>query len=63
MTRLGIAGLMSAASVKLLSRKDTDEQPCVDPKGRLGCGNCSVLSKCGLPRGRSFKQFLSRKNG
>lgn len=32
------------------------ETACHDLPGRLGCGQCTQLASCGLPRGLSFKQ-------
>lgn len=60
--RWSAAGILSVVSMKLLGRKDSGEQPCTDPRGRIGCRGCSELTSCALPRGLSFKQFLGRNN-
>jgi hypothetical protein len=60
--RWGIVGLISAVSGHFLSRKKTDDQSCVDPKGHTGCRGCGVLNGCSLPRALSVKQFLNQKN-
>jgi hypothetical protein len=61
--RWGIGGLMATTVGLFIGRKQLNrETTCSDPKGRIGCRNCSLLQGCGLPRGLSVKQFLNRKN-
>ncbi|MHC4782654.1 MAG: hypothetical protein ACYSOL_04800 [Planctomycetota bacterium] len=62
--RWGVGGLMALTTGLFVSRKQVNrENACIDPKGRLGCRNCSLLQGCGLPRGLSVKQYLNRNNG
>jgi hypothetical protein len=56
------AGVISAVSLRLLSRKPTDES-CADPHGLLSCRDCGALNGCSLPRALSLKQFLQKDNG
>ena len=61
--RWGIGGLMALTVGLFVHRKQLNrENTCIDPKGRIGCRNCSLLQGCGLPRGLSVKQFLDREN-
>jgi hypothetical protein len=61
--RWGIGGLMATTVGLFISRKQLNrEATCSDPKGRIGCRDCSLLQGCGLPRGLSVKQFLNRNN-
>ncbi|MEN8126481.1 MAG: hypothetical protein ABFR90_01615 [Planctomycetota bacterium] len=61
--RWGTAALMAAAVGLFARRKQLRrENTCIDPKGRVGCRNCSLLQECSLPRGLSVKQFLDREN-
>jgi hypothetical protein len=61
--RWGIGGLMATTVGLFIGRKQLNrETTCSDPKGRIGCRDCSLLQGCGLPRGLSVKQFLNRKN-
>ena len=58
--RWGVAGLISAVSVHLLSRKKEDS--CIDPHGHLSCRGCGALDGCSLPRALSVKQYLQKNN-
>jgi hypothetical protein len=61
--RWGVGGLMALTVGLFVHRKQLNrENTCIDPKGRIGCRNCSLLQGCGLPRGLSVKQFLDREN-
>ena len=61
--RWGAGGLMALAVGLLVSRKQLNrENTCIDPKGRVGCRNCSSLQGCSLPRGLSVKQYLQKNN-
>jgi hypothetical protein len=55
------AALISAVSLRLLSRKPTEES-CVDPHGHLSCRDCGALNGCSLPRALSLKQFLQKND-
>ncbi len=59
--RWAVSGLMAAMVGLFVHRKQLNrENSCIDPKGRIGCRNCSLLQGCGLPRGLSVKQFLNQ---